>query len=329
MKTRVLGRTGLKVTELSLGGLFVSSFGGRGYEEAERAVHRAFDLGVNYVDTAPGYADSEAVLGKALKGVKKPFILSTKLGGRPQPFNPKDNDALRRSVDESLRLLGRDCIDIMMIHEPDRPGQYDWWEDTMRFIGPVTELLADLKRQKIVKFTGLGGTTVHEMVRIIETGQYDVVLTAFNYSLLWQEARRFVVPAAKKQNMGIVVGSPLHQGALARRFDDEINAGAPWMTPMRREQFRKLYAFADELSMPLNELGLRFVISNPDVSCTLMGARSAEEVEQNVRAVEAGPLPAGVLARLDEIANMLPFRPYCEPAWVPLGIKGYKGPGGL
>ena len=329
MKKRVLGRTDLQVTELSLGGLFVSSIGGRGYDEAERAVHRAFDLGVNYVDTAPGYADSEAVLGKALKGVKKPYILSTKLGGRPQPFNPKDKDGLRRSVDESLRLLGRDHIDIMFVHEPDRPGQFDWWEDPMRFVGPVTEVLADLKRQKIVKFTGLGGTTVYEMVRIIETGQYDVVLTAFNYSLLWQEARRFVVPAAKKQNMGIVIGSPLHQGALARRYDDEINAGAPWMTPMRREQFKKLYSFVDEINVPLHELGLRSVISNPDVSCVLMGARSAEEVEQNVRAVDAGPLPADVLARLDEIANMLPLRPYCEPGWVPLGVKGYRGPAGL
>ncbi|HUS59064.1 MAG TPA: aldo/keto reductase, partial [Planctomycetota bacterium] len=86
MKKRILGRTGLQVAELSLGGLFVSSFGGRGFDEASKAIHRALDLGVNYIDTAPGYADSETVLGKALHGVKKPYILSTKLGGRPQPF---------------------------------------------------------------------------------------------------------------------------------------------------------------------------------------------------------------------------------------------------
>jgi len=329
MKKRTLGRTGLKVTELSMGGLFVSSIGGKGYDEAERAIHRALDFGINYIDTAPGYLDSEEVLGKALKGVKQPYIISTKLGGRPQPFNPKDRDALRRSVDESLRLLGRDSIDILMVHEPDRPGQYDWWDDYARFIGPVTELLADLKRQKIIKFTGLGGTTVYEMVRIIETGQYDVVLTAFNYSLLWQEARRWVVPAAKKQKMGVVVGSPLHQGALARRYDDDVNGGAPWLSPPRREQFRKLYSLLDDIKLPIAEVGLRFVLSNPDVSCALMGARSKEEVEQNFQAASAGPLPGDVLARLDEIANMLPYRPACEPGWVPMGVKGYKGPGGL
>jgi len=329
MKKRVLGRTGLQVTELSLGGLFVSAFGGRGFDEASKAVHRALDLGINYIDTAPGYADSEAVLGKALQDVKKPYILSTKLGGRPQPFNPKDKDGLRKSVDESLRLLGRDHIDILMIHEPDRPGQYDWWDDYARFTGPVTEVLADLKGQGIVKYIGLGGTTVYEMTRIIETGQFDVVLTAFNYSLLWQEARRFVVPAAKKQKMGIVVGSPLHQGALARRYDEDVYNGALWMSPLRRAQFQKLYAFLDETGIPLAEMGIRFVLSNPDVSAVLMGARSQDEVEQNTAAAEKGPLPADILARLQEIADMQPFRPYGEPSWVPMGVKGYKGPGTL
>lgn len=128
MKTVVLGRTGLKVSKLSLGGLFVASFSAQ-YEEAKRAIHRAIELGVNYIDTAPGYGNSEEVLGKALKDAPGPVILSTKLGGRPKPFNPKDKDCLMRSVEKSLRLLGRDRIDILMVHEPDRPGQYDWWTD--------------------------------------------------------------------------------------------------------------------------------------------------------------------------------------------------------
>jgi len=328
MKKRVLGRTGLEVGELALGGLFVSSFGQKDFDEASRAIHRALELGVDYIDTAPAYADSEEVLGRALADVKTPYVISTKLGGRPDPFNPKDKAALRRSVEESLRLLGRDHIDILMIHEPDRPGQYDWWDDHDRFIGPVTELLADLKSEGIIKFTGLGGTTVYEMVRIIETGQYDIVLTAFNYSLLWREARRYVVPAAKKHNMGIIIGSPLQQGALARRYDDQVNAGAPWMSPPRREQFKKLYALLDEINIPLPELGIRFVLSDADVHTVLMGPRSAAEVEQNAAAAEAGPLPDDILARLDEIAAMVPFRPCEEPGGLPFG-RDYRGPGRL
>jgi aryl-alcohol dehydrogenase-like predicted oxidoreductase len=313
------------VTELALGGLFVSSYGGE-YEQAKAAIDRALELGVNYVDTAPGYGNSEEVLGKALEGVKVPYVLSTKLGGRPQPFKPQDKDGLMKSVEESLRLLKRDHIDILMIHEPDRPGQYNWWADPVHFDGPVMDVLADLKRQGIIRFIGLGGTTVYELPHIINTGRFDVVLTAFNYSLLWREATLEVLPAAKKQGMGVVIGSPLQQGALARRYDEEVQNGARWLSSPRRAQYKALYRFLDEVGLPLAEAGLRFVISNPDISCTLMGARSRQEVEQNIAAVEKGPLPADVLKRLDEIAAMVPFRPFEEPFGLPFG-REYWGPG--
>ncbi len=326
MNYRTLGKTGLNVSELSMGGLFIASFA-TARDEARRAVHRALELGINYFDTAPTYGDSEQVLGDALAGVTQPYLLSTKLGGRPQPFNPQDKGALRRSVEESLRNLRRDHLDILMIHEPDRPGQYDWFTDRDRFHGPVCELLDELKAEGIIRFTGLGGTTAYELPHIIATGRYDVVLTAFNYSLLWQEAAIEVIPAAKKQGMGIIIGSPLQQGALARRYDDEVNHGARWLSKSRREQFRRLYALLDEIGMPLPELALRFVISNPAISTVLMGARSVAEVEANVRAVEAGPLPADLLARIQEIAAMVPFRPFEEPFVLPFGRPHRDGPG--
>lgn len=325
MKYRVLGRTGLKVSELGMGGLFVSSHGAT-REEARRAVRRALELGVNYVDTAPTYYDSEEVLGWALEGVEQPYFLSTKLGGRPQPFDPQDKDALRRSVEESLRLLRRDYLDMLLIHEADRPGQYDWFPNWESFHGPVTELLDELKSEGIIRFTGLGGTTAYELAHIIATGEYDVVLTAFNYSLLWQEALFAVIPEAKKQGMGIIIGSPLQQGALARCYSEEVERGARWLSPPRREQLKRLYALVQELGMPLPELALRFVISNPDVSTVLMGARSVAEVEQNVRAVEAGPLSQDVLDAIREIAALVPFRPFEEPFVLPF-TREYKGPG--
>ena len=328
MEYRTLGKTGIEVSRLGLGGLFVSSVGGP-YEQAKAAIRRALDLGVTYIDTAPGYLNSEEVLGRALEelGARSAHVvLSTKLGGRPQPFDPQDRDALMRSVEESLRLLKRDAIDILMIHEPDRPGQYDWWPDWEGFHGPVLELLQELKRAGVVRAIGLGGTTAYELAHIIRTGWFDVVLTAFNYSLLWREAELEVLPAAVERGCGVIAGSPLQQGALARRYDDEIAHGARWLSSPRRAQYRALYAFLDELGLPLAEVAIRFVISNPAVTCTLMGARSAEEVEQNVAAVERGPLPADVLARLDEIAAMVPFRPFEEPFGLPFG-RAYKGPG--
>jgi len=329
VKTRRLGRTGLEVSELGLGGLFVSQFGSPEFEPARAAIHRALALGVNYIDTAPTYSNSEEVLGQALEDVTVPYVLSTKLGGRPKPFDPRDRDGLRRSVEESLRLLRRDHIDILMVHEPDRPGQYDWWTDFDAFDGPVLELLADLKRQGVIRFTGIGGTTAYLLARLIRTGKFDVVLTAFNYSLLWREAQIEILPAAKAQDVGVVIGSPLQQGALARRYDDAVNHGALWLSPPRRAQYQALYTLLDETGMSLPEMGLRFVLSNPVVSSVLMGARSVEEVEQNVAAALKGPLPDDLLARLNEIAAMVPFRPTDEPATLPLGRPDYRGPGSL
>jgi D-threo-aldose 1-dehydrogenase len=328
MNERVLGRTGLKVSELSLGGLFVSKLGAQ-FDEARRAVHRAVDLGVNYIDTAPGYLDSEEVLGKILPEIKRPLILSTKLGGRPWPFNPQDRKALEASVEESLRLLKRDVIDILMIHEPDRPGQWDWFTDTESFTGPVTELLDDLKRKGKIRFTGLGGTTAYEMAHLIRTGRFDVVLTAFNYSLLWREAEIDILPAAREQNVGIIIGSPLQQGALAKRYDEQVNdpSKSRWLSPPRRAQFKALYKLLDETRFNLPELALRFVLSNPDVACVLSGARSEAEVQANVAAAEKGPLPAELMKKLDEIAKMVPFRPYAEPFSSPFVWGDYKGPG--
>jgi aryl-alcohol dehydrogenase-like predicted oxidoreductase len=326
---RTLGRTGLRVSELALGGLFVASFASP-LERAKATVSRALDLGINYVDTAPTYGNSEEVLGKALEGERRPLILSTKLGGRPQPFKPQDRSCLLASVEESLRLLGREAIDILMIHEPDRPGQYDWWSDWDNFTGPVLDVLDELKKKGTIRFTGLGGTTTHELARIIRTGRFDVALIAYNYSLLWREAQNEDIPAAREMNMGVVLGSPLQQGALSRRFDDQIERGAPWMSKPRREQFRALYAYLDEIGIPIAEVGLRFALANPDVSTVLVGAGSPEEVEQNVAAAARGPLPPKVMARLDEIAAMVPFRPFEEPfgiGWVLSAPGSYTGPG--
>lgn len=329
MEKVILGKTGLEVSKLAMGGLFVASFASE-EEQAVKAVHKAIDLGVNYIDTAPAYHDSEAVLGRALKGVKKPVILSTKFGGKPQPFKPQDKACLMASFEQSLKSLGRDCIDILMIHEPDRPGQYDWWTDWHEVNGPVLEVLQDLKKQGLIKYLGLGGTATSELAQLIRSGKFDVVLTAYNYSLLWREAALEVIPAAKEKKMGIIAGSPLQQGALARKYEGAVSDKTYWLSKVRRDQFKKLYAFVDECGLSLPELALRFVISNPDIHSVLMGARSPEEVEANVRIVEKGPLPKDILKKLDEIAALVPFRPFNEPfglGWIIGNPSGYKGPG--
>ena len=209
MKKRVLGRTGIEVSELALGGLFVTTNFGAGIEQSHRAIHRAIERGINYIDTAPGYGDSETVIGQALKGVTTPIVLSTKLGYKPDPFDPRDADLLRRSVHLSLERLGRDCIDVLMVHEADRPGQFDWFTDRVHYDGPVMQVLDELKAEGLIRHTGIGGTTAYELANVIRSGRFDVVLTAFTYNLLIREAAYDAIPAAAERNMGIVVGSPI------------------------------------------------------------------------------------------------------------------------
>ncbi len=329
MKTRTLGRTGLRVGELSLGGLFVASFASP-LDTARATVSRALDLGITYIDTAPTYGNSEEVLGQVLAGENRPFLISTKLGGRPLPFLPRERSCLMASVEESLRLLHRTTIDILMIHEPDRPGQYDWWTSWEEVTGPVLEVMDELKKSGVIRYTGIGGTTAYELARMVRSGRFDVVLTAYNYSLLWREAALDIFPAAAEKNVGVILGSPLQQGTLSRRYDEEVKRGAPWLSKPRREQLLALYRLLDETGMDIAEMGLRFVLSNPAVSTVLFGAASPQEVERNIAAADKGPLPASLVQRIDRIAAMVPFRPFEEPAglgWHLASPGSYKGPG--
>lgn len=327
MKKRVLGRTELEVGELSLGAAFITG-GEDGFDGAVPIVRRALELGMSLADTSADYGDSEKALGHALHEIGKPCIVSTKLGPRfGNPFDPKDKNCLRRIVEESLQLLHRDVIDILMIHEPDRPGQFDWFNDGVSFEGPVVELLQELKQEGLIKYTGLGGTTAYALARIMETGQYDVVLTAFNSSPLWREAMIAVLPEARKQNMGVLLASPTQQGWLARRFDKEIESGALFLSPPRRAQLKALYELCDDYSIEIPVLCLRWALGVPGVSSVLTGPRNVAQLEQNIQAVEQGPLPDEVNKRLDEIAATVPFRPFDEPFGCALGNPDYWGPG--
>jgi len=328
MQQRKLGKTGLTVGEIALGGLYTSTLG-LGTAETERILHVAIDMGVTLLDTAPGYGDSEKTVGEAFRALGNKtdkLRVSTKLGGRPKPFNPRDAKGLLASVNESRRLLGRDVIDILSIHEPDRPGIYDWWEDQSTCTGPVMDVLNKLKSDGIVRNIGLGGTTVSELTRIISTDKFDTVLSAFNYNALYREAADEQLPAAKARNMGIIIGSVFGQGGLGRRFDDIVKDRPFWLSLPRQKQLLAFYALLDETGMSITEMSLRFVLSNPDISCALIGAKTAAQLETSLDQGSKGPLGADILLKLDAIAAMVPFRPFEEPMILPFG-KNYAGPG--
>lgn len=328
MHKRPLGNTNLQVSPLTLGGLFTSDLGG-GVDATVDTLTRAFDLGINFIDTAPAYANSEETIGKALKRVTNipdDLVISTKFGGRPQPFDPQDGSALLESAEESLRLLGRETIDVLIIHEPDRPQQYPWWTDPQAVDGPVMEVLDTLKQQGKIRSIGLGGTTVNEMQHLIASQKFDVLLAAFNYSLLFREASYDLLPTAQSLGMGVMSGSVLQQGGLAKRYDEALQTKPAWMSTQRHKQFLALYQLLDDTGMALPELGVRFAAAHPAISTVLLGTSNPKHLEAGVRDIEKGPLPDDLTEQLDAIAAMLPYRPFEEPMVLPLG-KPYFGPG--
>jgi aryl-alcohol dehydrogenase-like predicted oxidoreductase len=173
---------------------------------------------------------------------------------------------------------------------------------------------------------GLGGTTVTELSHFVSSGLFDVVLTAFNYNALYREAADDLLPAAKANGMGVLIGSVYGQGGLGRRFDELVKARPLWLSRPRQRQLLALYALLDDAGMPITEMSLRFVLSNPDISCALIGAKSSSQLEASLKAGMKGPLPGDILSKLNEIAAMVPFRPFEEPMILPFG-KDYVGPG--
>lgn len=330
MEKRILGRTGLEVGELSLGAAFITK-GKDGFDGSVAVVRRALELGITLADTSADYGDAEKGLGWALTEIGAPCIVSTKLGpppGQRTEFNPKDKDGLMRIVENSLKLLNRDVIDILMIHEPDRPGQYDWYDDGESFHGPAVELLQELKEKGVIRYTGLGGTTAYAMARIMATGFYDVVLTAFQSSPLFRECEHAILPEAKKQNMGVMLASPTQQGWLTRNFEKRMKDGALFLSPPRHSQLQAFFQLCDESGIEPEVLCLRWALEVEDGHTVLTGTSSIDHLNQNFTAVEQGPLPEDVSNRLDEIAAMLPFRPADEPDGCKRNDLNNWGPGG-
>ena len=328
MQKRPLGKTDLQVSPLTLGGLMTSDLGG-GVDPTVETLTKAFDLGINFIDTAPAYANSEETLGKALKHVTNipdDLVISTKFGGRPIPFDPQDKDALIGSAEESLRLLGIESIDVLIIHEPDRPQQYPWWTDPVNVDGPVMEALDQLKRQGKIRYTGLGGTTINEMHHLVSSEKFDVLLCAFNFSVLFREATLELLPKAQSLGMGVMLGSTLQQGGLAKRYDEALKIKPAWMSAQRHAQFLALYQLLDETGYSLPELAIRLTAAHPAVSTVLLGTSKATHLEAGVRDLEKGPLPDELVQRLDTIAAMVPYRPFEEPMILPIG-EPYFGPG--
>jgi L-galactose dehydrogenase len=312
MTFRTLGRTGLQVSVASLGTGGPSNFGqARGMEEAEahRVLRRALDLGINFIDTAAGYRESEAMLGRGLRGVPRDrYYLATKFGPQNGETPRTGAEELVRSVERSLERLGIDTLDVMQLHGV-LPDAYPQVRDTFY---PALERLRD---QGKIRFIGITerffADPAHEMLPMaLEDDLWDTIMV--KYGILNQAAAREVLPMAFERNVGV-----LNMASVRVKLTrpDELAA------LMRDWKSRGLIS-ADALpdDDPLGWLvhgdvssvvaaGYRFALDHPAVSTVLTGTASLEHLEANVAALLGPPLPPEDKRRLASL-----FAHLAEPA---------------
>jgi len=325
MRYNLLGNTGVLVSEIGLGTMTFGGsrnwgvFGSLDEKEAGRLVDQALDAGVNFFDTANIYADgqSEEILGKALKANRQQVLIATKVRGRMGP-GPNDIGLSRlhliRQVEESLKRLGTDYIDLYQVHNPD---QLTDWEETLR-------ALDDLVRSGKVRYIGCSNMTGWGIMKTLGISRLHG-LQAFKssqsyYSLAGRELEREVIPVLKDQKMGLFVWSPLAGGFLTGKYTRENRGNADdrhtklAFPPVEAE---KGYAIIDVLTdiavargATVAQIALAWVLNQPAVTSVIVGAKRPQQLEDNL-ASSGIILSEEELARLDEVSRL----PYEYPAW--------------
>lgn len=306
MRYRTLGRTGIKVSPYALGAMMFGAAGNPDHTESIRIIHAALDAGINVVDTADMYSggESEVIVGKALAGRRDTVVLATK-SHLPMGEDPNRRGNSRRwivtAVEESLRRLDTDHIDLLQMHRPDPDTDI---EETL-------SVLTDLVRSGKIRAFGSSTTPVSEIVEAQWTAErrgYERFRTEQPpYSILNRGIEREVLPAVRKYGMGALVWSPLAQGALTGR----VRKGQP--TDLRRAtRFRhlrderrldvveQLIPIAESAGLSLTHLAMAFTVAHPAVSAAIIGPRTMAHLDDALAGAQV-TLDDEILDRIDAV----------------------------
>lgn len=288
MQYRPLGRTGLSVSALSLGGVaFGDMYGALGPGEADRCVRQAIDLGVNLIDTSPYYGQtrSEAVLGPILAtGLRDQIILCSKAGRNgfaDFDFTPA---AMERSVEASLKRLHTDHLDILIAHD------IEFAPDFAAVFTDTAAVLHKLKAAGKCRFFGMSGLPLSILRTAIERCDLDVVISYTHYTLQNQTLLTDLLPTAEKYGVGVMNASPLCMGLLS-------DGGPPDWHPAPdavKAAGRAAAELCRQRGSSLAALGMQFCLREDRIPTTISGASRAEEIEANVRAM-GRPMDEGLM----------------------------------
>ncbi|HYU20557.1 MAG TPA: aldo/keto reductase [Chloroflexota bacterium] len=314
MEYRAFGRTGLQVSAMGFGSWPMSGdrYGPIEDEEAVRAVHRALEVGVTCFDTAPGYGSghSEEVLGRALGRRRNDVVLVTKCAIRPDPSTKTiGRDASRanilREIDDSLRRLGTDVVDVYLVHWPDPKVSF---EETFSAMDEV------VKAGK-ARFVGVSNFTVDQMRACMNVRRVDVIQVG--YHLFDRRMEREIFPFCAEEGIGVMGYGSLAHGLLTGAFTPDTTfvdwdwraGGVAFGQPiLQGENFRRNVELVQQLKkgvagprgVPVSQVALAWVLRNPVVSTALVGARAPAEVDENVAGAELR-LTGTEIARIEEI----------------------------
>jgi aryl-alcohol dehydrogenase (NADP+) len=325
MQYRNLGGTGVKVSPYALGALmFATQVGNPDPADSVRIIHRALDAGINLVDTADAYGDSEEVVGRALQGRRDDVVLTTKVG-RPIGEDPNHQGASRRwimtAVENSLRRLRTDHIDVYQLHRPDPDTDI---EETL-------SALTDLLHSGKIRAFGTSGMPASDLVQahwVAERRGLERFRTEQPpYSMLNRGIEREVLPVAQHYGMGVLVWGPLGQGMLTgrvRRGQDTDVTRARFMKAFNDERrldvVERLILLADEAGLPMPHLAMAFAISHPAITSALLGVRTMEQLDDLLGGVDV-VLSDDVLDRIDEIVPPGTDIGTLDQAYVPPAIQ--------
>jgi aryl-alcohol dehydrogenase-like predicted oxidoreductase len=314
MELRELGRTGVKVSPLCLGAMMFGAWGETDHDESIRIIHRALDSGINFIDTADVYSrgESEEIVGKALAGGRRDnVVLATKvhgsMGDDPNEFG-NSRRWIVREVENSLRRLGTDWIDLYQIHRPELDTDID------ETLGALTDLVRAGKVRYIGSSTFQPSAIVEAQWVAERRGRERFVCEQPPYSLLVRGVEADVLPTCRRYGMGVIPWSPLAGGWLSGRWRkdaDDLTSRRSAMIPQRYdlsipENQRKLDAadalgrLADEAGISLIEMALAFVIRHPAVTAAIIGPRTMKHLESQLPAADV-ELPDELLDKIDEI----------------------------
>ncbi|MFD7481720.1 aldo/keto reductase [Streptomyces mirabilis] len=307
MKYRTLGRTGIKVSPYCLGAMMFGAIGNPDHDDSVRIIHRALDAGINFVDTADAYSrgESEEIVGKALKGRRDDVVLATKahlpMGDDP---NQRGNSRrwLVRALEDSLRRLGTDHVDLFQIH---RPAPDTDVEETL-------SALTDLVRAGKVRAIGTSSFPASDIVEAQWVAERRG-LTRFRseqptYSVLNRGIEREVLPVCERYGMGALVYSPLAGGLLTGRYRKDRQAdshraafGFKHLSDERRlDTVEQLIPLAEKAGMPLTHLAMAFAIAHPGVTSAIIGPRTMAHLDDLLAGAET-TLTDEILDQIDAI----------------------------